>query len=327
MFLTLFGRPPFPAEREMWQGEERGKLLDELLGSEEFWWHWYEEQLYFYLLIDNFRPATDTLLAVAPKLAEGRLSVRDAVHRIALSPTFDMRNPGADTFVTVVMEQIAGMKVQANKRELEIGKALYDGGQGQFLGRKGSGQSDVVQIAVNSKQASRALITREFERLMNAEMDRKQMLREAREFGKDPYLFIELLRGWFDSEAYDARLAKQITVPNRIFVRALFVDLFNRLPTDEEALPMRNALDGLSDSRPLRSVLVRLLLDSGRVPMPTDDQLRDATTWVAGLFRRLLGREATRNELAVFVRSLEGPNCDPKTVLYALLSCAEYHRF
>ena len=327
LFLDLFGRPPFPAERARWQGEERGKLLDALLGSEEFWRHWYEEQLYYYLLIDNFRPATETLLALAPKLTEARLSVLDAIHRIALSPTFDMRNPGADTFVTVVLEQIAGMQVQANRRELEIGKALYDGGEGLFLGRLGRGQSDVVRIAVESKQAARALLAREYQRLLHAEAPRDELARAARELRKDPYVYLELLRGWLDSQAYDARLAHPSAIPNRLFVPALFVDLFERLPTDEEALPMRNALDGLSDSRPLRSVLVRLLLDSGRVPIPGEEELRDASGWVSGLFQRLLGREAGADELALFLRALASPDCRPTTILYALLSSPEYHRY
>ncbi len=61
--------------------------------------------------------------------------------------------------------------------------------------------------------------------------------------------------------------------------------------------------------------------------MPGPDELRDPTRWVTGLFERLLGRAGTQEELATFVRTLEGPDCDPKTVLYALLSSAEYHRY
>ena len=110
-------------------------------------------------------------------------------------------------------------------------------------------------------------------------------------------------------------------------MRAVFVDLLGRLPEPEEVEPLRNALDGLSDSRPLRSVLVRLLLDSGSVPIPEKSAIRDVTKWVAGLFPRFLGREATPEELTAFVLAYREPECRPKTILYAILSHAEYHTF
>ncbi|MCP3920751.1 MAG: hypothetical protein GY711_34930 [bacterium] len=277
IYYDLLGRPPFPAERERWMDVERHDLLDVLLGSVPFWTHWWEEQLYYFLLIDNFRPANDDARAVPGKLAEKRLSVRDALRRIAMTPTFDLRNPGADTFVTVVMEQFVGMRVQKSARELEIGKGAYDGRAGRFLGQPAASQSDVVRIAVEHKNATRYFLSREYER-------------------------------------YVRRHPKT----NQPFVRGLLVDLLGRLPTHDEVEPMRNALDGLSDSRPLRSVLVRLLLDSGDVPVPEKSSIAD-------LFRRLLGREPADAELGAFVQTFHDPACRSTTVLYALLSNPEYH--
>ena len=50
---------------------------------------------------------------------------------------------------------------------------------------------------------------------------------------------------------------------DRVFVRSLFVDVLGRLPTYQEFRRCRNALLALSDSRPLRSVVIKLMLDSG----------------------------------------------------------------
>lgn len=327
IFLDLAGRPPYAQEVERWRGQPMQDLADELLGTEEFWLHWISEQLYYFLLVENFTPANEAIVTLPKSLFEGDLSVRDALHRVALSPSFDMRNPGADTFVTVVMEQLCGMTVQKNTRELEIGKTLYDGGPGQFLGRRGSSQSDVVRIAVNHKSAMKSLVAREYARVVRGDPDKREASKWVRTLYKDPYSFLEVQREWLLSEGYMRRLATPVPLENRLFVKALFVDLLGRLPTEDETAPLRDALDGLSDSRPLRSVLVRLLLDSGKVPIPSKASIESPTSWVEELFLRLLGREATQAELKAYVTVFHQPACRPQTILYALLSSPEYHRY
>ena len=327
VFMDLVGRPPFAEERAHWLGKGRHELCDVLLGSEEFWAHWYAEQLYYFLLIDNFRPGNERLRSVPEDLAAGRLNVREAIHLIALCSSFDQRNPGADTFVTVVLEQLNGIVVQANVRTLEIGKAIYDGREGVLLGVRGNSQSDVVRIAIEHKTFSQAFIRREHARLLRTEPDRKTMNGWVRTFHRSPGQYSELVRAWMLSPDYDQRLANEVSIPNRLFVSALFVDLLGRLPDDEERRRMRTALDGLADPGPLRSVLARLIIDSGKAPVPERDEIENPTAWVADHFRRLLGRAASEDELRAFVTALHDPACRPSTVLYAIVSHPEYHRF
>jgi len=327
IYLDLVGRPPFEAEVAEWIGKGRRELLAEMLGSIEYWTYWYHEQLYYFLLIDNFHPAYDYMRELPAKLSEGRLHVRDVLHRIALSPSFDLRNPGADTFVTVVLEQMLGMTVQNNRRELEIGKKLYDGGAGVFLKATGSNQSDVVRIAIDARRAMVHLVRREYERLVRSEPSKKELNDWGRRLHKDPSAFLDLVNGWLLSEAYEARLANPVPKPNRLFIRSLFVDLLSRLPADDEAESLRNALDGLSDSRPLRSVIVRLLLDSGKVGLPEKKAIDNPTEWVRELFTRMLGRPATQGELRAFVTVFHQEGSQLETLYYALLSHAEYHRY
>lgn len=327
VYLDLLGRPPFRAERELWLGRGTRELLDALLGTPAFWRHWFDEQLYYFMLIDNFRPAGEGVEAIPAGLAAGKLSVRDALHRIALLPSFDLRNPGADTFVTVVMEQLVGMTVQLARRELEIGKAAYDGRPGLFLGASAGSQADVVRVAAEHKDGMRHFVAREYARLMEAPLDRRALAAAARELHKDPRRFIDVLRAWMLSDAYAERLARGKELPNRVYVRALFVDLMEREPTDDEAETLRGALDGLGDSRPLRAVVVRMLLDSGKVALPTKGAIPDPTAWVAEQFRRFLGREASPEELRAFVTVFHEPACEPRTIVQVLLSDPSYHRY
>jgi len=324
-FLDLVGRPPFSPERERWLGRGRHELVDALLATEDFWRHWYEEQLYYFLLIDNFRPESERLRELPADLAAGRVDVRDALHRIALSSSFELRNPGADTFVTVVLEQLDGIEVQSERRTLEIGKALYDGESGHFLGRAGSSQSDVVRIAIEDRRFELTFLAREHRRWLGSELPASELAADARALRADPDSFPVLVRRWFLSPAYDERLERGSKLENRQFVRTLFVDLLARLPTDEEQSRVRGALDGLSDPLPLRAVLARLLLESGQVELPAKETIADPTAWVADQFRRLLGREASHGELAAFVGAFHDPACRPATVLQALVSHPEYH--
>jgi hypothetical protein len=325
--MDMLGRPPFEGERERWLGRGLNELCDALLEDGELWSHWYEEQLYYFLLIDNFRPKSERVAIIPTQLHQGRIDVRDAIWRISLSPVFDARNPGADTFVTVVMEQLDGMAVQKNARELEIGKAIYDGKPGLFLGSRGENQADVVRIAIESERFATTFLTREYARIVRADAERGALARWTRAFRKDPFVYADLMREWLASPAYAARLLERRVQPNRLFVRSLFVDLLGRLPSIDEETRMRNALDGLSDSGPLRSVLARLLIDSGQGEIPEREEISDPTSWVAGLFERLLGRPAEEQELAVFVKSFHDPDCKPGTVVYAIVSHPEYHSY
>lgn len=324
LYLDLLGRPPFAPEREAWLGRRSAELVDTLLGGEEFWTNWLEEQLYYFLLVDNFRPATDGVLTIPTELASKALGARAALHRICLSSSFDRRNPGPDTFVTVVMEQLLGLTVQRNPRELEIGKKIYDGATGVFLGRTGSSQADVVRIAIEDDRALRHLLRREHLRLLRREPSEGDLIAWTKALASEDRALVDIFREWFSPPRYAQRIESRESEPNRLFVRALFVDLLGRLPAEEEAQRLRGALDGLADAGPLRSVIARLLLDSGRALVPERDAIPDPSAWIQGLFERLLGRSPGPDELAAFLEAYRDPCCRPATVVYAIVSHPEY---
>jgi hypothetical protein len=326
-YCDLLGRPPFDAERSEWLGKARHALCDHWIGSEPFWAHWLDEQLYYFFLIDNFRPEGERVLAIPRDLAAGALDPRDATQRIALSPSFDQRNPGADTFVTVVMEQFAGITVQKHVRELEIGKAIYDGASGTFLGRSGKRQADIVDIAVRHKAFADTFIAREHRRWLGFDAPAKELANWSRRFHAAPAEYTKIVREWMLSVAWDRRARTRLAVTNRQFARSLYVDLLDRPPDEGEARRLRSALDGMSDAAPLRSIFARILIDSGAVKLSEKKALSDPRAWIAGLFQKLLGRDATSEELDTFVTAFADPACRPQTVLYALVTHPEYQLY
>jgi hypothetical protein len=324
VYLDLLGRPPLSGERDRWIGNDRAALLGELLAGEEFWSAWLEEQLYYLLLIDHFRPTTEGVQSLPAQLITGQLGVREALHRICLSSSFDRRNPGPDTFVSVVMEQLLGLTVQKSTRELDIGKKLYDGRRGTFLGRPGSSQAEVVHIAIDDERALRYFLAREHERLVREILSPAGLSKHSTRLDEDELSYPGILRDWFLSEAYERRLGQRAPMPNRLFVRAFFVDLFDRIPDQAETQRIRSALDGLADSIPLRSLFARLVLDSGKAPVPSREEIEDPGEWIESLFQRLLGRDASAAERGTFLESFTDPECRPETVLLAIFSHPQY---
>ncbi len=327
--LDLMGRPPLAQERARWIGRSMDAVVQDLLASPEFWSHWYEEQLYYFLLIDNFRPVGDSFDRLPGELASGALDVRTAIHRIALSPSFDLRNPGADTFVTVVMEQLAGLEVQKHAGELEVGKRVYDGSTGLFLGTTAASQSDLVKVVIRHKHFASTYLAREYERVVHAAPSKSELAQWVQAFQRDPLSYKAQLQAWLVSPGYRARLQRRVALSNRLFVRALFVDVRGALPAQEEERRIGTALDGLADPLPLRSVLARMVVDAtgedARPGPPTGQKEREA--WLRNQFLQFLGREPSAGEFEAFLGALADPNARRETMDYALLSHPDYHTY
>jgi hypothetical protein len=324
LFHDLYGRAPLKKERESWSGKTLQEFLGAALSDELVWRQWLDEQLYYFMLIDRFEPVGTGLDKLPGQLSARRVSPRDALHRIALSTSFELRNPGADTFVTVVMEQFCGMEVQRSTQELKLGKAAYDGASATFLGSKASSQSDVIQVAVRHKRGARHFVAREFERLCRVPCPKKESLAWSKDIWKKPKAMFDLYAEWLSSPAYAERVERGAPLSNRAWVRSIYVDLGDMAAPEDEVEALRGALDSLGDPAPLRSLIVRMLLDAEGTKAPRGSTIGHAGEWVEGMFVRLLGREPTSDELEQFSGVCRDGSDGPELVLYALLTSMEY---
>jgi hypothetical protein len=162
---------------------------------------------------------------------------------------------------------------------------------------------------------------------VHADPDSKALGEWIRRFHRAPREFAALVHEWLLSAAWDRRLVTRTSMSNRMFVRALYVDLLGRVPDGDEARRLRSALDGLSDAAPLRSVFARMLIDSGKVALPERASINVPERWISSLFERLLGRAPSAAELTLFVESFRDPACRPETVLYAIVTHPEYQSY
>jgi hypothetical protein len=324
LFLDLMGRTPTEEELARWAALPAEKRVDDLLGSADAWRTWFDEEAFYFLLIDQFRPVSDRLAAVPERMAKGDIGFREAHREFALSPEFNARNPGNDTFVTVVLEQFLGVEVQKQPKALEAGKKMYDGVLGRLFNEKGDSQSDVVRIVLAQPACADVFLRRMEQRYLGEELPKAEHEATLSLLASDGRRFKDVLREWLLSERYAGASRAPRPKNDRQFIRSLFVDLLGRPPAYEEFRNMRNALQAIADPKPLRGVLAKVLLDSGAVMAPSGKTPEDQ---VIELFRRLLGRDPERRELLVYADALRKPKTTWRLAAMALLTSPHYQYY
>ncbi len=323
--FDLVGRAPYADNVELAAASRLDVLLARTTRTREFWEHWYSEELFYFLLIDNARP--EDITTIPRRLHEGELTVPDAVRQVVASQAFHRANPGPDTFVSVVLEQLLGITVQRNATLLEAGKKMYDGHSARLFGQTGAGQADLVRIVTSQPDFTTRLVERSYRRLVRAEPTRDELEAWSTRLDAEPDTFVTLVREWIASPAYATRLATLHPKSNRQFVRGLYVDLLGRLPDEVAMQRLRGALAVLSDAAPLRALVARSLIDEHADSMPRKQLVPDGGVFIKSQFRRFLGREPGPEEFQIFELAWEQQGADPRTVIRALVTHWEYQHY
>lgn len=324
-YLDLIGRGPTEAEVLAAAGKPRAALVDALLASEDFWRNWYEDELYHFLLIDQFRPAADPLASLPARLARAETDPRAALAEIVISQYFSARNPGNDTFVTVVMEQVLGLRVQEPKNvsALEAGKRMYDGIAVSFLGERGASQADLVRIAFGKRAFAERYIERLHRRIVGTEIAPAVLAPAADRFAAEPRALTKIVREWVLAPEYEARPPARAKTDAQ-WIRTLWADLLGARPDYKEFRDTRNALLALADSMPIRLVLGKVVIDSKQADRVATVR-GESERWVKERFLLLLGRPANREEVAACLELLE--RYGSRAVLRGIVASQEYQRY
>ena len=328
LFFDLKWRSPRLDDIASWYERSHEELVDAFLADEEAWAAWYEQQLFYFLLLDQFRPKEGRITTLPARLTKGEVDPARAIEEIVRSQYFNSWNPGNDTFVTVVLEQCLGLVVQErrNQRILEDGKKMYDGYRTKLFGEVGDSQADLVKIVFAQPGFFRHLLGRLWKDLHGTDCDPKRL---------DPWVE----RCTADRTAVRAVLRERLVGPDYVegakeartkgevpYVRALFVDTLGRPPTYDELRNVRNAFLSLADPTPIRLVMGRVLLESQEARMP--GSILDPERFVQEQFLRLFARQPTEKEREAFIGGLKSdPRVTPRVVLWTLISSPEYQTY
>lgn len=322
----LLARGPSEAERRTYVGADVATLVERLLRSREAMAEWFEEQLFYFLLLDRFRPGGESIERIPARLQKGELDARAAIAEILLSTGFSLRNPGNDTFVTVVLEQCLGYRVQDKTTLpiLEAGKKAYDGKKAKFLGLEVSSQSDLVQAALAHPDFARAMLDRHRVKLLGEPLPKTAT--EPARVQQDFAQFFAVLGEWMTSDAYLQATATRRRKSERQFLRGIYNDLLERAPTLDELRNLRNAMTAMADPAPLRSVLAKVILDSPQAKLPVRANGEDRA-FVDGCFLRYLAREPADKERSAFEGALTQKGASPQQVVRAIVGSLEYQTY
>jgi hypothetical protein len=327
--LDILYRTPTPSELRMYVGFPVDRVTKRMTATLEAKELWVEEELLYFLLLDNFRPQTTAIKTLPKRMHQGKVSAHDAIVQIMMSTGFTLRNPGNDTFVTVVLEQGLGLRVQDRKNvpTLEAGKKMYDGYKVRFLRQRGNSQSDIIKIVSGQRDFTKFLLNRYHKQIMRVPLPKdKQTKEQVDRVHADNGQFFDVLREWFCSAKYMKNMEVKRPRTDNQFIRSLYFDLLGRAPKYQEFRNMRNALLSMADPAPLRGVMAKVILDSGRAQLPHLDR-KSHGKFVQESFLRYLGRAPTQNELAKFTKVLQNERVQAKHVVRALITSTEYQYY
>jgi len=328
VYFDLKWRTPRLAEIERWYDRSHGDMVKAFLEDEETWDTWFEQQLFYFLLVDRFRPKEGQVTTIPARLTRGEITMERAIEEIVRSQYFNARNPGNDTFVTVVLEQCLGMVVQErrNTRILETGKKMYDGYRAKLFKETGDSQADFVRIVFRQRAFLDHLVGRTWKALHGADLEKKRRKAFVDRCVDRPGTFRELYGEWLTGAEYVEGVTRPRKKGEIPYVRSLFLDTLDRLPSYQELRNVRNAFLSLADPTPIRLVMGRVLLESDQARIPGSALL--VKPFVLELFLRLFARQPTDKELTTFVNALKNdPAVTPRVVLYTLISSPEYQAY
>ena len=78
LYLDLWGRTPIEDELQVLCALPYGERVDQMLDDRATWKNWLDEEAFYFLLIDRFRPVSDRLAAVPDKMKAGTLNFQQA---------------------------------------------------------------------------------------------------------------------------------------------------------------------------------------------------------------------------------------------------------
>ena len=207
---------------------------------------------------------------------------------------------------------------------MEAGKVMYDGQRARMLSTWGNSQADIIRITVSQRLATWRLLDRLHQRLFQTPLDPKDPAVDK--VFEDPKTYFQVFAQWLASDRYQKHVSMRRPKTDRQFARGLYVDLLGRAPDFEELRNLRNALQAMAAPPPIRTVLAKVILDSGKAQLP-DYTAGKEGEFVTSCFNRYLGREPGQDELESFASTLEEPACEPEHIVRALLGSPEYQSY
>jgi hypothetical protein len=319
-YLDVLGRTPTPPEAIAASKRSLDKLVRGLLLQAESGRAWYEALTHRLGLVGDHRPRSAEARDLPLRIPSENLGPATVERTLILDPAFVQRHPVGRSLAEAVGQLLFDRAPTEEERGIAMQLAA---GAADAPYPSAAAWLDALtrsrafaQVAMR-RRLSRFVASGDAERLTGASL-------VAVETGGRAWLDQQV--ALLSSKAWRERILLRAKDP-LTFVRSLFVDLLERRPTDRELSAWMHAIQQMPGTRAPFSVLARVLIDSGDVPLPLLVQIRDGPRWLRDRFLRYLGRPPTAQEMDAYGKALLDPKGGIPMVLHALVSGVEYaHR-
>jgi hypothetical protein len=322
LYFDLLGRSPTPAEALSDSTIDVQQLATSLLLRAESGRAWWEEATMRLGLVDDLRPRGQAALDLPLTLVAERTPAPAAEAILVRDPAFRVAHPRGRAFATALTTLL--LERPPTVEELAAAEKLAAGGPAEVPGFGTlADETAWLDAVIASEPFERAAVRRRLARLLSAGDAERQVgagVLAARAGGKAWGAFLE---GVVRSESAWGR--KRLERKDDLsLMRGLFVDLLERKPTDRELLALVRVLRVIPEGPTPFAALVKVLVDSGQVPMPLLVDIPDAPKWITDRYLRYLGRPPSPEELTACGEVLLDAQGGPELVVYALLTGPEY---
>lgn len=318
LYLDVLGRPPTVKEV---LSEERGGVRDvaqSILGRAEAGRAWVESVATALGLYGEFRPTSGAARDLALRIPAESLLPHEVEAVLAKDPAFLARHPPGRALASAVPRLLLGREPTSEERALAGRQARPEATEAAPADAVGW----IAAVCASEEFVLAALRRRLARFLPSGELDRRfESALGAVRAGRPAF------RAWMESLLADpVYLDRRHLRPkdDLTWLRSVFVDLLERRPTDRELVALLRALENMPPGAGARAALVRILIDSGEVPLPLLVDIEDGPRWMTDRFLRYLGRRPDPQESQVYGRALLHPHGGPELVVYGLLTGVEY---
>ncbi|MHC5010518.1 MAG: hypothetical protein ACYTG6_06130 [Planctomycetota bacterium] len=322
LYLDLIGRSPTVPEALAADHTKWERLVASLLVRPEAWRFWYEAETLRLGLVGDARPVGEDAAELALRLAAEGTPPPRAEAVLVRDPAFLVAHPPGRALADAVARLLLGR--QATAAEVTAALQLASGRPAEIpgLGVLPDARAWVLRVLASDAFAE-AAVRRRLSRFLASGDVEKNMISSVRAARDGAAAWRKHLDALLNAPVYRDR--KHLRPKGDLtFLRSLFIDLLGRRPTEREWYALWQALRVLPGGSAPSAAVVKILLDSGEVPLPLLVDIRDPRRWIADRFLRYLGRSPTAAEMQAYGEALLHPAGGPELLVRALLTGPEY---
>lgn len=322
IYLDVLGRAPTPGEALEDALRPVEDLVSNVLLRAEAGRVWYEDATLRLGMVGDHRPTSREAAELPLTLVSEHLVPHAAEALLVRDPSFLRANPPgralAEALARGLLDRGPSIEEVAAAERLARGETTDVPGLGSLASPQGW-----IEALLASEPYQRAAVRRRLLRFLpqgSAEKRVGEGLLAARAGGQAWRVFLEKML--LSPEYLERR--RLVRKDDLTLLRGLFVDLLERRPTDRELLQLVRALRVVPGAHAPFAALVKVLIDSGQVPIPLLVDIVDAPKWITDRYLRYVGRRPAPDELKACGEVLLDAQGGPELVVYALLTGPEY---